>query len=331
MALLEIRDLQTHFKGRGDAPVRAVDGVSLSIDRGEILALVGESGCGKTVTAFSILGLVPDPPGRIVGGSIRFEGRELVGLPAPELARLRGGSIAMIFQDPMTALNPTMTVGDQIAESIVAHTGAGRAVARARAIELLDRVRVPDPARRVDEYPHRLSGGMRQRVMIAIAIACEPKLLIADEPTTALDVTIQAQILELLRSIRRDSGTAILMITHDLGVVAEIADRVAVMYAGRKVEEAPVRVLFATPSHPYTRGLLGSLPGRDDGDDDAGRTPLREIHGLVPALDALPVGCAFADRCPVAAAGCATRRPELEVLGEGVVACHVARDGSLAA
>ncbi|MFM1989908.1 MAG: hypothetical protein RJA99_2865 [Pseudomonadota bacterium] len=322
MALLEIRDLQTRFRGRGSEPVRAVDGVSLTVDRGEIVALVGESGCGKTVTAFSILGLIPDPPGRIVGGSIRFEGRELVGMPPAELTRLRGGSIAMIFQDPMTALNPTMTVGEQIAESVVAHAGIGRAAARARAIELLERVRVPDPARRVDEYPHRLSGGMRQRVMIAMALACEPKLLIADEPTTALDVTIQAQILELLRAIRRDSGTAILMITHDLGVVAEIADRVAVMYAGRKVEEAPVRALFEAPRHPYTRGLLGSLPGPDDPDGDAPRAPLREIPGLVPALDALPAGCAFAARCASADDGCRQRRPELEPAGDGAVACH---------
>ncbi|MFN9773026.1 MAG: ABC transporter ATP-binding protein, partial [Burkholderiales bacterium] len=223
--------------------------------------------------------------------------------------------------------------GEQIAESIVAHAGVGRAAARARAVELLDRVRVPDPARRVDEYPHRLSGGMRQRVMIAMALACEPKLLIADEPTTALDVTIQAQILDLLRGIRRDSGTAILMITHDLGVVAEIADRVAVMYAGRKVEEAPVRELFGAPRHPYTVGLLGSLPGREEVDGGGHRAPLREIPGLVPPLDALPAGCAFAARCPSAADACAARRPELAPIGRGVVACHVAhgtRDASVA-
>jgi peptide/nickel transport system ATP-binding protein len=327
MALLEIENLQTHFRGQGAVPIRAVDGVSLSVDRGEIVALVGESGCGKTVTAWSILGLVPNPPGRIVGGSIRFEGRELVGLPAAEMAKLRGGSIAMVFQDPMTSLNPTMTVGDQIAESVIAHTGVGPAVARKRVIELLERVRVPDPVRRVDEYPHRLSGGMRQRVMIAMALACEPKLLIADEPTTALDVTIQAQILDLLRAIRRDSGTAILMITHDLGVVAELADRVAVMYAGRKVEEASVRELFKSPRHPYTRGLLGSLPGHDDLADAEHRAPLREIPGLVPALDALPKGCAFAARCSAVASDCTLLRPELSRLGGGMVACHVAHRG----
>jgi peptide/nickel transport system ATP-binding protein len=331
MALLEISELRTHFRGRGGEPIRAVDGVSLTIDRGEIVALVGESGCGKTVTAFSILGLIPNPPGRIAGGSIRFDGRELVGMAPEALASIRGREIAMVFQDPMTALNPTLTIGDQIAESIIRHRGVSRSEARTQAVALLERVRVPDPRRRVDEYPHRLSGGMRQRAMIAMALACEPKLLIADEPTTALDVTIQAQILDLLRSIRDETGTAILIITHDLGVVAEIADRVAVMYAGRKVEESPVQAIFSAPQHPYTRGLLGSLPGREVPGTGASRVALREIPGMVPALDALPPGCAFADRCAHALQACVATRPELRVVGATAVACHAATSVTLEA
>ena len=321
MALLEIENLQTQFTTpRG--VLKAVDGVSLSIDRGEVLAVVGESGCGKTVTAFSILGLIPDPPGRIVGGSIRFAGRELIGIPAAQMREIRGAEISMIFQDPMTSLNPSLTVGEQIGEAIVEHKGGTQRAALLRAVELLELVRVPDPQRRVHEYPHRLSGGMRQRVMIAMALACEPKVLIADEPTTALDVTIQAQILELLRQIRDRTGTAIMLITHDLGVVAEVADRVAVMYAGRKVEEAPVGELFRAPLHPYTRGLLASLPGAAD--DARERGPLREIPGIVPPLDALPAGCAFAPRCPDAIARCARERPLLEPLGASTVSCFVA-------
>ena len=321
MALLEIENLQTQFTTpRG--VLKAVDGVSLSIDSGEVLAVVGESGCGKTVTAFSILGLISDPPGRIVGGSIRFAGRELIGIPAAQMREIRGAEISMIFQDPMTSLNPSLTVGEQIGEAIVEHKGGTRRAALLRAVELLELVRVPDPQRRVHEYPHRLSGGMRQRVMIAMALACEPKLLIADEPTTALDVTIQAQILDLLREIRDRTGTAIMLITHDLGVVAEVADRVAVMYAGRKVEEAPVGELFRAPLHPYTRGLLASLPGAAD--DARERGPLREIPGIVPPLDALPAGCAFAPRCPDAIARCARERPRLEPLGASTVSCFVA-------
>ena len=321
MALLEIAKLRTQFTTpRG--VLKAVDEVSLSIDQGEVVALVGESGCGKTVTAFSILGLIPDPPGRIVGGSIRFAGRELIGIPAAEMRAIRGGEIAMIFQDPMTSLNPALTVGEQIGEAIIEHKGGTRRAALSRAAELLDLVRVPDPQRRVHDYPHRLSGGMRQRAMIAMALACEPKVLIADEPTTALDVTIQAQILDLLREIRDRTHTAMLLITHDLGVVAEVADRVAVMYAGRKVEEASVGELFRNPLHPYTRGLLASLPGTAD--DARERAPLREIPGIVPALDALPAGCAFAPRCPDAIARCARERPELERLGASTVACFVA-------
>jgi oligopeptide/dipeptide ABC transporter ATP-binding protein len=297
MALLEINDLQTHFFSRGKV-LKAVDGVSLSIEAGQVLAVVGESGCGKSVTAFSILGLVPNPPGRIVGGSIRFEGRELVGLPPRDMRALRGDRIGMVFQEPMTSLNPALTVGDL--------------------------VRVPDPQRRVNDYPHRMSGGMRQRVMIAMAIACEPRLLIADEPTTALDVTVQAQVLELLLSIREKFGMAILLITHDLGVVAETADRVAVMYAGRKIEEAATASLFAAPQHPYTAGLLGASPEIETGDTLVGRSRARltEIPGMVPALDAMPSGCRFAPRCPEVMPGCNVAPPPLLRHHDGLVACY---------
>ncbi|MGF3027669.1 ABC transporter ATP-binding protein [Methylobacterium aquaticum] len=327
MTLLAIDDLQTHFFTRSGI-LKAVDGVSLSIEPGEVLAVVGESGCGKSVTAFSVLGLVPNPPGRIVGGSIRFEGRELVGLPAREMRALRGDRIGMIFQEPMTSLNPALTVGDQIGEVLVRHRGFTRRQALTRAEELLDLVRVPDPRRRVTEYPHRLSGGMRQRVMIAMAIACEPKLLIADEPTTALDVTVQAQVLDLLASIRARFGMAILLITHDLGVVAETADRVAVMYAGRKVEEAATARLFADPQHPYTRGLLGAIPEVADDDPAMGRDRprLSEIPGMVPALDAMPPGCRFAPRCPEAMPVCRTAPPALRPAGGGVAACYARQD-----
>ena len=323
MALLEITDLQTHFFTGGKA-LKAVDGVSLSIEAGEVLAVVGESGCGKSVTAFSILGLVPNPPGRIVGGSIRFEGRELVGLAPRDMRALRGSRIGMIFQEPMTSLNPALTVGEQIGEVLVQHRGMTRRQAMTRAAELLELVRVPDPQRRVADYPHRLSGGMRQRVMIAMAIACEPRLLIADEPTTALDVTVQAQVLELLLSIRERFGMAILLITHDLGVVAETADRVAVMYAGRKIEEAATASLFAAPQHPYTRGLLAASPEIEPGDTSTGRgrARLTEIPGMVPALDAMPAGCRFAPRCTEAMPRCHAAAPALLPHAAGLVACH---------
>ena len=323
MALLAITDLQTHFFSRGKV-LKAVDGVSLSIEAGEVLAVVGESGCGKSVTAFSILGLVPNPPGRIVGGSIRFEGRELVGLPPRDMRALRGDRIGMVFQEPMTSLNPALTVGEQIGEVLVQHRGMTRRQAAARAAELLDLVRVPDPGRRVADYPHRLSGGMRQRVMIAMAIACEPRLLIADEPTTALDVTVQAQVLDLLLSIRQRFGMAILLITHDLGVVAETADRVAVMYAGRKIEEGATAALFAAPQHPYTRGLLAASPEIEPGDALTGRSRgrLAEIPGMVPALDAMPPGCRFAPRCPEAMPGCDAAPPALLARKGGLVACY---------
>ena len=328
MALLEITGLQTHFFSQG-AVLKAVDGVSLSIEAGEVLAVVGESGCGKSVTAFSILGLVPNPPGRIVGGSIRFEGRELVGLLPRDMRALRGDRIGMVFQEPMTSLNPALTVGEQIGEVLVQHRGLTRRQAVTRAAELLDLVRVPDPRRRVADYPHRLSGGMRQRVMIAMAIACEPRLLIADEPTTALDVTVQAQVLELLLSIRQRFGMAILLITHDLGVVAETADRVAVMYAGRKIEEGVTAALFAAPQHPYTRGLLAASPEIEPDDVLTGRSRARltEIPGMVPALDAMPPGCRFAPRCPEAMPGCCVAPPPLAPLRGGLVACY-ARQGA---
>jgi oligopeptide/dipeptide ABC transporter ATP-binding protein len=271
---------------------RAVDGVSLHIDAGETVGIVGESGCGKSVTALSILRLI-NPPGRIEAGSrMLFEGRDLMQLPEDEMRRVRGNRIAMIFQEPMTALNPVFTVGDQIAETLLVHSRATKREAWAAAVELMEAVRIPDAASRVKDYPHQLSGGMRQRVMIAIALACRPALIIADEPTTALDVTIQAQILDLLREMKAKFHLALLLITHDLGVVAETADRVAVMYAGRIVETGPVRAIFRNPAHPYTRGLLASIPGGTPGQR------LRAIEGTVPLLGALPSGCAFNPRCP---------------------------------
>ncbi|HWG06186.1 MAG TPA: ABC transporter ATP-binding protein [Beijerinckiaceae bacterium] len=300
MPLLEVCDLSTHFFTRaGRLP--AVDRVSFHIEPKETLALVGESGCGKSVTAASILRLVPDPPGRIVGGRIVFEGRDLLGLPMSEMRTLRGNRIGMIFQDPMTSLNPVFPIGDQIIEVIREHRAISRANAEKCALDLLDLVRIPDPRRQIGEYPHRLSGGMRQRVMIAMAIACDPALLIADEPTTALDVTTQAQILELLDELKNRLGMAILLITHDLGIVAETAQRVVVMYAGRVVEQASVKQLFQNPLHPYTRGLLNSLPQPDIEATESGRPPpLKEIAGMVPSLAALPKGCRFAPRCSYA-------------------------------
>ncbi|HEX6136928.1 MAG TPA: ABC transporter ATP-binding protein [Casimicrobiaceae bacterium] len=314
-ALLDVEGLTTHFFTR-DGVVRAVDGVSLSVGRGEVLAVVGESGCGKSVTSLSIMRLVASPPGRIVGGRVLFEGRDLLRLSEPEMRKVRGDAIAMIFQEPMTSLNPVLTIGRQIAETLVVHRGLARERAAQRAIDLLGQVRIPEPQRRAAQYPHQLSGGMRQRVMIAMALACEPRLLIADEPTTALDVTIQAQILDLMRELKRRSGAAIVLITHDLGVVAEMAERVVVMYAGRKVEEAPVGALFARPRHPYTRGLLESIPrlraagaGRAG---DTGRGRLAEIAGTVPSLVEPIVGCAFAPRCAYATARCRSEYPPLE-------------------
>jgi len=330
MALLEIENLQTHFR-TPDGVNRAVDGVSFHVEAGETLAVVGESGCGKSVTAMSILRLIPEPPGKIAG-RISFQGRDLLELSEREMRNIRGNEISMIFQEPMTSLNPVLTVGRQIGETLRLHQGLSRQQAEAKAVEMLTLVGIPEPQRRVREYPHQLSGGMRQRVMIAIALACNPKLLIADEPTTALDVTIQAQILDLMRDLKHRVGAAIVLITHDLGVVAEVAERVVVMYAGRKVEEAPVGPLFRTPRHPYTQGLLGSVPKL--GSSLAGtETRLSEIPGLVPSLKSKIPGCVFAGRCPHATDLCRQVAPALEEKAPGhVAACHYAvKEGAMAA
>ena len=313
--LLEVKNLQTHFPTRAGL-VRAVDGVSFYIDRGELLGLVGESGCGKSITALSIMRLIA-PPGRIVGGEISFDGRNLLKLSDSEMRAIRGNDIAMIFQDPMTSLNPVFTVGEQIAEALRLHRKLSRKAARAGAIEAMREVSIPDPARRIDDYPHQLSGGMRQRVMIAMALACDPKLLIADEPTTALDVTIQAQILELLNELRKNRELAILLITHDLGVVAEVADRVAVMYTGRIVEESPVEELFARPRHPYTEGLLRSVPKLSSA-TAAKAERLETIEGTVPSPTDLPPGCHFAPRCPYRMPRCTAEEIPLYDLEGGV-------------
>ena len=308
--LLEIDSLRVSFAtARGEA--RAVDGVSLSVRAGETLCIVGESGCGKSVTALSIMGLVPSPPAAL-SGSIRFEGCELLGLNRKQWSDLRGNRIAMIFQEPMTSLNPAFTVGSQLTEALMRHRAMSRPQAREAAIAMLARVRIPSPERRIDDYPHRLSGGMRQRVMIAMALLCQPALLIADEPTTALDVTIQAQVLALMRSLRDETGTAIILITHDLGVVAQMADRVAVMYAGQVVEQAPVRELFSQPQHPYTVGLLGAIPAIA-----APRARLSAISGMVPAATAMPAGCRFAERCPFVQPECRADPVELVELSAG--------------
>ena len=307
--LLVVEDLKTWFFTR-DGLLRAVDGLSYSLERGEMLGVVGESGCGKSVAALSILGLVPSPPGRIVGGSIRFRARELVGLRESAMRAIRGNEISVIFQEPMTSLNPVMRIGRQIAEPLMLHQGLGKRAAFVRAAEMLDRVRIPDARRRLEEYPHQLSGGMRQRVMIAMALACRPEVLIADEPTTALDVTIQAQILHLLRALQRDLGTSVILISHNLGVIAESVQRVVVMYAGRKVEEAPVSALFSRPRHPYTVGLLGSVP-KVDRTSQIQQARLTEIPGMLPALGEHTPGCAFAPRCSLATEECRTTAPPL--------------------
>ena len=308
--LLQVADLKTHFFTR-DGVARAVDGVSFSIAAGETLAVVGESGCGKSVTSLSILRLIASPLGRIVGGKVLFDGRDLLALSEDEMRAVRGDAISMIFQEPMTSLNPALTIGRQIAESLVLHRGLSKSDAMAKAVEMLRKVRMPEPERRVRQYPHELSGGMRQRVMIAMALACGPRLLIADEPTTALDVTIQAQILDLMRELARETGAAIILITHDLGVVAEMAQRVVVMYAGRKIEEAPVAELFGHPRHPYTRGLLGSMPHLGDSVREGAAKRLVEIPGMVPSLKEEHPGCLFAPRCPNAIARCAQEVPPL--------------------
>ncbi len=321
--LLQIEDLATHFFTR-DGVVRAVDGVSYSVGAGETLAVVGESGCGKSVTALSILRLIASPPGRVVGGSVKFQGDELLTKTEAQMRGIRGNSISMIFQEPMSSLNPVLTIGRQLAEPLMVHQRMSRAGARERAIAMLNMVQIPAAERRVDEYPHQLSGGMRQRVMIAMALACEPQLLIADEPTTALDVTIQAQILELMGELKSRLGTAIILITHDLGVVAEMAQRVVVMYAGRKVEEAGVHELFEEPLHPYTRGLMGAIPKLGHRPAGGARTRLTEIPGMVPSLRGERMsGCPFAPRCPLAMPRCGVESPELRSIKIGhQVACH---------
>ena len=310
--ILEIDNLKTHFFTPAGV-VRAVDGVSYSVRSGETLGVVGESGCGKSVTALSVLRLVADPPGRIIGGAIHFQGANLLDLTEAEMEAIRGNEISMIFQEPMTSLNPLLTVGRQIGEAMVLHRGMSWREAMDAAIEMLRRVHIPEPERRAHAYPHQLSGGMRQRAMIAMALSCNPKLLIADEPTTALDVTIQAQILDLMRELQETTGTAIVLITHDLGVVAENADRVIVMYAGRKVEEASADELFDRPGHPYTKGLLGSLPNLEiAAHTNARRARLNEIKGMVPSLANLPQGCTFAPRCRFATEECRAAYPPLE-------------------
>ncbi|MGB1718990.1 MAG: ABC transporter ATP-binding protein [Candidatus Latescibacterota bacterium] len=309
--LLEVRNLCTYFhteEGLG----KAVDGVSFELRRGETLGLVGESGCGKSVSALSVMRLIPQPPGQIESGEILFGGRDLLRLSEEEMCRVRGDEIAMIFQEPMTSLNPVLTCGFQIAESVILHQGVSKQEARNRAIEMLRLVGIPAPEQRVDEYPHQLSGGMRQRVMIAMALSCNPQLLIADEPTTALDVTIQAQILELLQRLQEELKMAVLMITHDLGVIAEVADRVAVMYAGQVVEYASTRDLFNSPQHPYTRGLMQSVPRLDEA-----RERLDIISGIVPDAREFPEGCRFAPRCSLAEDRCRSASVELRALSEG--------------
>lgn len=321
MSLLEVDNLRVQFPTL-DGAVRAVDGLTFQVDKGEVVAIVGESGCGKSVTSMSVLRLLPTPPARI-SGTIRFDGRDLLQMQEGEMRQLRGKDIAMVFQEPMSSLNPVLTIGRQIEESLHVHESLGAAAARHRALSMLELVGLPDPSHHLVQYPHELSGGMRQRVMIAMALICSPRLLIADEPTTALDVTIQAQILDLLRDLNKRLGAAIMFITHDLGVVAEIADRVIVMYAGRKVEEGRVNDLFNNPLHPYTRGLLAAMPvlGASLQADDLER--LAEIPGQVPTLRHAIPGCPFASRCQNATERCRTEAPELARWGDGQqVACH---------
>jgi peptide/nickel transport system ATP-binding protein len=321
--LLEVENLSTWFYTR-QGIVKAVDGVDFTVAKGETLSIVGESGCGKSMTALSLMRLIPDPPGRIVSGAIRLADRDLLQLSEEEMRGVRGNEISMIFQEPMTSLNPVFTIGKQISEALILHRGMNRAQAWQRSVDMLDLVKIPEPHQRAREYPHQLSGGMRQRAMIAMALACNPKVLIADEPTTALDVTIQAQILELIVELQREFGAAVILITHDLGVVAETAHRVIVMYAGRKVEEAEVGELFARPMHPYTSGLMASIPRLDllRGAEVNRANRLQEIQGIVPPLWDLPEGCAFAPRCPKADDKCRTERPAYEMKRTGHwVAC----------
>ncbi|MFU8862430.1 MAG: ABC transporter ATP-binding protein [Rhodobacterales bacterium] len=322
-ALLEIEDLRVTFNTR-HGPVTALDSVSLQVNAGETLGVVGESGCGKSITALSVMGLIPSPPGRIAGGAIRLAGEDLTRVSEARMRALRGAEMAMIFQEPMTSLNPVFTVGDQIAEAIMLHQKVGHAQAFRDAVALLDRVGIPSPDRRARDYPHQLSGGMRQRVMIAMAVSCRPKVLIADEPTTALDVTVQAQIFDLLNEIQRDFGAAIILITHDMGAISEMADRVAVMYAGRVIEQASADDVLDHPQHPYTRGLISCIPALGKGD-----TELREIPGVVPPLHMLGAGCAFAERCAHRFDRCDTEKPLLLDHDHHPAACHAVEEGRI--
>lgn len=318
--LLEVKDLKMFFHTR-DGVVKAVNGVSYSLDRNQTLGIVGESGSGKSVTAMTIMGLIPMPPGKIEGGEVTFKGVDLLNASPEQLRTIRGNEIAMIFQDPMTSLNPVYRVGHQLAEPLMIHKGMNKADATTRAIELLQLVGIPHPHQRIKDYPHQFSGGMRQRVMIAMALACDPDILIADEPTTALDVTIQAQIIELMQSIQKRTGNSIIMITHDLGVIADMADNVLVMYAGKPVEFGTVDEVFSRPSHPYTWGLMSSLPRADM----SVKTPLKPIEGMPPSLVDLPSGCSFHTRCPYAKDICSTDIPESHVIaGAHVASCHFA-------
>lgn len=316
---LDVKNLKVEFS-TAEGTLTAVNGISYHLDRGETLAIVGESGCGKTMNALSILRLIPDPPGKIVDGQIWFNGRDILQHTPKELRELRGKEIAMIFQEPMTSLNPVFTVGEQIIETLLKHTDLTRKQAREKAAELLRRVDIPSPGEKINSYPHQLSGGMRQRVMIAMALSCDPRILITDEPTTALDVLIQAQILDLLHTLKKDTGMSILLITHDLGVVAKIAQRVLVMYAGEIVESGPVRQVLRSPLHPYTKGLIDSLPGLSFIREK--KTRLREIEGNVPALNKLPAGCPFHPRCPSVEDRCKTSKPGLKETEAGhAVSC----------
>ena len=322
--LLAIEDVVVDFETRA-GKARVLDHVSLHVEGGEILGIVGESGCGKSMTALSIMGLVPNPPGKVTSGSIRLEGRDLVGLSEAALCEIRGRDLGMIFQEPMTSLNPVFTVGEQIAESVRLHEGTGAKAAMARAVDMLRAVEIPEAEMRARAYPHQLSGGMRQRVMIAMALACRPRVLIADEPTTALDATVQAQIFDLLQDLQEETGTAIILITHDMGAIAELADRVAVMYAGRVVEKGTVETVLSDPQHPYTKGLITCVPHLEP-DPPAVREDLTEIPGVVPALTDLGQGCAFAPRCREKVAKCIEAKPPLEITtGAHLTACWVAQ------
>lgn len=317
--LLEIKNLQTFFH-TDDGVAKSVDGVSYEVDRGETLGVVGESGCGKSVTALSVMRLIPMPPGKIEGGEILFNGRDLLKLTEEEMRSIRGNEISMIFQEPMTSLNPVFTIGHQIDEAVILHQKVSKAEAKLRSIEMLRLVGIPAPEQRYGEYPHQLSGGMRQRVMIAMALSCNPQLLIADEPTTALDVTVQAQILELINKLQKELGMGVVMITHDLGVIAEVSDRVAVMYGGKIQEISPVKPLFEEPLHPYTQGLLASLPRPDRQDKER----LTTIPGIVPSILSMPPGCKFAQRCPLRIAKCDEVEPELVEVAPGrLCRCHL--------